>query len=167
MLDTIDILIYIAIGIAAIVGYRMGIIQQVGSLSALLLALLACYFFGDVATDCAALFMGADSATALPQEEYWGAMLLGHILLFVAVWLSVGIISRLLKKIAKAACLGPIDGLFGATFMTLKILIAISIILNIWAFIAPENDFLNSGSQTTKFTAELCPALLGIVSENL
>ena len=163
----IDIVIYIAIGIAAIVGYRYGVIRQIGSLSALLLAVVACYIFGDAATDFVASFMEAESANALNPEEYWTATMIGHITLFVAVWICIGLASNVISKVAKATCLEPVDGVFGAVFMTLKILIAISVILNIWGFIQPETDFINSSSPVVKFTYELWPKLMGIVHENL
>ena len=163
----IEFLIYIAIGIAVLWGFHKGFIRQIGSLSALLSAILMCYLFGDVATELAASCMGFNASSSISQEQYWSAVLLGHIVLFVVVWLCVGLASRMLSKIVKAVSLGSIDGVFGAAFMTLKILIAISIILNLWSFIDSENNLIKSGGPATTFTAELGPTLLGIANEKL
>lgn len=163
----IDLLIYIAIGISIFWGFHKGIIQQIGSLSAILSAILMCYLFGDTATGFAATALDYDTSNALTPEQYWSATLLGHIVLFVIVWLSVGIVSRLLSHIVKAASLGSIDGVFGAAFMTLKVLVAISVILNLCIFVDADNELINGGGYATKFTTELWPMLLGIAKENL
>lgn len=163
----IDIIIYVVIGIAIFIGYSMGVIRQIGSIAAIISAFVICYLFGDVASQWAASCMGFNTAETLSLEQYWSASLIGHITLFVIVWLAVGLASRLMKKVVKAVKLGPIDGAFGAAFMTFKIMIAISVILNLWSYIDPNSDLIKSGGPITRFTIEFGPKLLGVVSETL
>lgn len=162
----IDLLICVALGIGLYSGYRKGVVRQLGSLVALFAAVLACHLFGDTVAGWAASLMGVSSTDMLAREEYMGAALIGNIVLFVIVWWGAGILTNLLHDLVKAICLGGINSLIGAVLMALKVLVAVSILLNLWLFKNPDSKTINDGGPITQITTGIAPALMGIVRNN-
>ena len=76
----INLVILIALGVGLYVGYQRGIIRQVGSLTGMLIALLACQVLGDAATSVVASIIDPANIT-----EQFAAAIIGNVCLFLIV----------------------------------------------------------------------------------
>lgn len=133
----IDIVILLLVIAGAVIGYMKGILSQISSIIGVVLGLIVCNILGGVATD---VFMAV-----VPESAKWpaasvtaGAM--AHIVLFILVFLSVMLASNAIRSTFKHLSLGGIDKVGGAALCVFKYLIGLSILLNMWHFIAPKSD---------------------------
>jgi membrane protein required for colicin V production len=146
MLSLTDIVI-IAIGIAACVrGAWSGFIAQIGSLIAILAAIVSCQVFGDTV----AQWLDAPIVVA------W-------VLLFVAVYLGVVIVSRMVRGVSRAMHLGTIDRIGGGLFYLFKWLVVASLLINIWLVFSPQSTISHGVVAST--VKPLSPRLLGHVTQ--
>lgn len=160
----VDILICVAVAVGLYAGYSRGVVRQIGSLVAVLVAIVACQLFGDAAANVAAKLMGcADGTDAV---RYAVASAVGHIVLFLLVWWGLGIVIRVVHDVVRAIRLGVINSLLGAAFMAFKVVLVLSVLLNLWAMTYPSSEQLASSGRITKTVADVGPMLLGYVSDN-
>ncbi|MDE6826401.1 MAG: CvpA family protein [Paramuribaculum sp.] len=139
----IDIIILIVLVLSAITGYRRGIISQLGAFTAIVIALIICRLGGDACTAAFAEQVGAND----PSQSGWSmytAGIVANVILFVVVWLAVTLLFGMIKKVAHAVLLGPLDGLAGGCFRFLASGLAISILLNLWLVISPGSTYFKS-----------------------
>lgn len=161
---TINIIICAAIVIGFYAGYRRGIVKQIGSLVALLVAIMACYSLGDSASVFAAHLMGYDEESG-PVKLAMAAAI-GRIALFFIVWWGLGLAIRVLHDVIKAIRLGVVNSVAGAVFMVFKVILVVSVILNLWKMKSPDSEQIASGGVLTDAVASVAPALMGYVSDN-
>lgn len=161
----IGTLIYIVLAVCLIWGFKRGIVVQLGSLLAIALALAACHLFGDAATQAATYMLtGSHELPSDPAQSsmtHFAASCIGNLVLFVAVWLVVWLLSRLVKFAAKTIKLGLADSICGSVFMALKGGLIISFIINLAKVVAPESALATYNSTVTEWIADLAPMLLG------
>ena len=101
----------------AIYGAYRGAIRQVGSVAAFLLGFLAAKLF----------------SPGITRLFEWPQML-SYALVFVAVYISVIFLARILKLTIKMLLLGPLDRLFGFLIGAAKWMLFASLVINlIWA----------------------------------
>lgn len=157
-----DIIILVLTGVALIVGYSRGIVRQIGSLVAFVAALVACHLFGDAASRWAASVLSvSDSASG-----GFAASVIGNVVLFVIVWGGLGLVARLIHEAVKAVKLGWLNSILGALFMAFKVIIGISLLINIWLVASPDAAIRSEGGVAVKAVTEAGPMLLGIVRDN-
>ncbi len=160
----VDILICVAVIVGLYAGYKRGVVRQIGSLAAVLAAIVVCQLFGDAAANVVAKLMGcADGTDAV---RYAVASAIGHIVLFLLVWWGLGIVIRVVHDVIRAVRLGVVNSLLGAVFMAFKVVLVLSLLLNLWAMTDPSSKQLASSGRITKAVADVGPALLGYVSDN-
>lgn len=136
-----DIIILVILVVAALTGYRKGVIAQLGSVVAVVVALLICHLGGDACSQAFCEQVCADD----PSQSLWTrytAGIIANVILFVVVWLAVRIIFVVLKTVIHSVMLGPIDGLAGAAFRVLWWGLLVSIVLNIWLIADPGSEVL-------------------------
>lgn len=161
----VDIIICVAVVVGLYAGYKRGVVRQIGSLAAVLAAIVVCQLFGDAAANVVAKLMGcqADGSDAV---RYAVASAIGHIVLFLLVWWGLGIVIRVVHDVVRAVRLGVVNSLLGAVFMAFKVVLVLSLLLNLWAMTDPSSKHLASSGRITKTVADVGPALLGYVSDN-
>jgi membrane protein required for colicin V production len=109
-MNAFDIVVLIIVGIAAIGGFMRGFVQEVLSLAAWGVAILAIYFLH---TDLTALiFERFDSPV--------GASILAFVLLLIFPYAIVRIVAAIVGKATRNSLLGPIDRVLGFGFGAVK-----------------------------------------------
>lgn len=133
-MSSIDIILIVVCGAAVITGFIKGAVRQIGSLAGVVIGFVAARIFGpDLGT---ALFCSATDETAMSPVVQ---QIIGCIAVFTVVWLIIFIVVRLIRGIVNTIGLGFIDRLAGAAIMLLKALLLLSVIMNIWYAVDPDN----------------------------
>lgn len=156
-----DIILLILIGIGLVMGFRSGIVRQVGSIVAFLAAVVASLLFGDEVASLACSMVGQDASA----EVRLGADLVGRLLLFVVVWAGLSFVTHTLHAMIKIVHLGIINSLAGALFMGLKVAVALSVAINVWQALRPSSAMFKNGGPVTSSVEALAPAILGAALE--
>lgn len=152
----IDILIAVVVLAALITGAVAGLIKQIGTLVAFVLAVLSCRAFGDRLT---AILSG-------PAPEHPVFMqVVSYILIFVVVFVAVVLLARLLKATARALMLGPVDRILGALFRALLWVVILSACLNVYFLVYPagEDAFRNPDRPWRTWVAGAGPWIVGMM----
>ena len=118
-----------------LIGFRRGIVKELGSLCGIVLAMLACRVFGEQATAVAASVMDVEEGSAF---SLYAASLVGRGALFLIVWLGVFVVARMLRAAIHAVSLGILDRMLGALFCCVKWNLVLSLMLNLIHIMAPN-----------------------------
>ncbi len=159
---------YIDIGIllvftgALIVGLRAGAIKQLGSIAGIIAGIMACRVWGAEASRITAHMLG--------WEQGYASSVVGNLVVFVAAWVVVGIIARVLHVAVNAVLLGPLNRALGAVVSEIKYFMALSILLNLVKAVAPGCALLHSSrmldGRVFDFIMSMAPALFGTIVSN-
>lgn len=166
-MTTFEIIVTILLVISAVWGFQRGVIVQISSLLAIIVAIVMCHIFGDAATSMAAAMMGGEEAVTDPAQSsmsMFAAKCIGHLSLFLFVWLGVWFVARTLKTMVKAVRLGFLDKLGGALFMLLKCGIVISLFINFMKVASPSGSIATATGPVIDPVANLAPQLLGFLN---
>ena len=159
---TLSIIICVAIAAGFILGYRRGIVRQIGSLVSVFVALIVSRMFGGAFTTAVARFMGvSDSPLAQPL-----ASCVAHVVLFLVAWLGVWLFARTIHELVKAANLGCVNSLAGGLFMGFKVALVASMFLNLWALSGEDAAQPSAGGPLMEAVASVAPAVLGYIQGN-
>lgn len=132
----------------AIYGAYRGAIRQVGSVAAFLLGFLA-----------AKLFSGR-----ITELFEWPQML-SYVLVFVAVYIFVIFLARIMRLTVKVLLLGPLDRLFGLLIGAAKWMLFASLLINlIWACGFYPESFQTA---TAQWIARFAPKIFGFARDYL
>lgn len=157
----IIILVFVAVGLAT--GLYKGFISQLGSIAAIVLGIIACRLWGDVA-------VGVVSGWLDPSPEYsswtvYGVTIIGYVLLFVVVYLAVIVLARLLHRLSHVMLMGPIDHIAGALLGIFKWVLLLSVLVNLWLVCSPGSkaveDSRLAGGKVAAWVKGFAPSLLG------
>ena len=137
-MNTIDIIILIALGAGVIIGFMKGFIRQLASILGLIVGLLA----------AKALYT---SLAVKLCPTVTDSMTVAQILAFVIIWIAVPLIFTLvasvLTKAMEAVSLGWLNRLLGAGLGALKYLLLVSLVVCVIQFIDTDSQLI---SQTKK-----------------
>ena len=133
----LDFILLGIVVVAAVTGAMRGIVAQIGAIVALLAAILVCRFFGGTVAN-ALVTAGCEHETVYRTLCY-AAVFLGTYLL---VWL----VARLIGAAVSALHLRFVDRFAGAIFRVCEWLIIVSIVLNVYLAVCPDER------------ASMCPA---------
>ncbi len=163
-MNALTVIILAVMIVSLIMGYNRGIVRAVGSLCAILFAVLACRLWGDLAADGAAQTMGI-SATDSAMSLY-AAKIVGYGALFLVVWLGVFFLARMVRGAIRAVKLGVIDSFAGALFSCVKWLLVLSLFLNLIYIITPHAAFWGSDPPqgVVKIVLHFAPWLFGALT---
>lgn len=161
-MNTLNIIVIILLVLSFIYGCSRGIVREVASIAGIVLGVIACRMFGDVATDMAMQMMSLD---ANESTSSYAASIVGNGLLFGAVWLLVYLLARMVRGAIHAIRLGFVDRLCGGIFSAAKWMLVVSFVLNMLLVVAPEADFWGAHPHDPliKGVLDFAPYLLGIV----
>lgn len=156
-MSTLDILILVVFAASVAVGYWRGLIVQAGSIGGVIAGIVLCRV-GGVAL--ATKLGGADGVDSLDR-------VLACVILFIAGFSAVWLLSRLVKKITHALALGVFDRLGGALFSLFKWMMVLSLALNFWLVLKPGTDYAAesslAGGKLALKVVELAPEVLGFI----
>jgi len=119
-MNYIDLVLGIFLIIAAIQGFRKGLIVGLASLAALVLGIWGAIKFSDWTSGFITDITGSKSG---------GVVTIAFIVTFIVIVILIHILGKLLEKAAKAVALGFIDRLGGIIFGMLKFAVILSIFL--------------------------------------
>lgn len=149
----IDLLIIVVLIGACIAGYHQGLVKQLGSIAAVVLAWLACLAMGDTAASVAASAMGQDVSMQ-------SARLVGCGVLFLVIWIAVGIVARMVDTVIKIVHLGLINNLAGSALMIIKAALAMSVLFNIYIGIEPQSSLATDPDALESTVIQLLQSIL-------
>ncbi|MCD8387512.1 MAG: CvpA family protein [Bacteroidales bacterium] len=147
---TFDTILLIIAIVAALLGFRSGIVRQLGSLAGIVIGIVGCRIFG-------------------PQVEQWLTSvasgqnpavitILAYALLFLALYFATVAVAFGIRQIVHSACLGIVDRLAGAVFKAALWLFVTSLLLNVWLAFAPSHS---PTGRLAHAAVEFAPAVLG------
>ena len=131
------VILVIVLAAAAIVGWNKGAIAQIGSIAAVVGALIVCRSFGPVAVPLVAGWLGVDEPGQSAWSDY-SATLLAYAALFMIAWLLVWTLSRMIRRAIHLVHLGVIDRAAGSLFLMAKWVLVGSILLNLLMIVQPD-----------------------------
>lgn len=142
-------------------GWRKGIVLQLGSLAGIVAGAVACRVGGDWLT---ALLMSSNPEVVTPGEHYFYTVL-ARVILFIAGYLLIKVIARFLRGVTHALHIGVLDRLAGAIFSLFAWMMVLSLVINFWLVVKPQTSLysmsrLGNGHVIETITA-LAPAALG------
>lgn len=105
-----DIIVLIIVGVAAIGGFMRGLVQEVLSLAAWILAAFAIYYLHSPLTDALREWYDADPATSI----------LAFALLLLIPYAAMKVIASNVGEASRNSILGPIDRVLGFGFGAVK-----------------------------------------------
>lgn len=164
-MNAIDIIILVVIAGAAIYGLYRGFIKQLSSLAAIALGVIGCRLFGND--------VGVMAMSLMPDtlNNPTIANFIGIAILFILIYLTVELIASLLHSLSHALMLGWLDHLLGSVFSLFKWLLILSIILNVWELVSPQNPIFSNSTlmdgEMLPGIMNIAPKLLGIVTDSL
>lgn len=154
-MTALDILILAVAGVAAVLGFRRGIVAQAGQIAAVIAGVALARMFGSRA---AGWLGGADPSAINTVCAY--------IAVFVIVYGVVLIIFKMLRSTVHGLKLGIIDNLAGAAFKAAEWLLLLSIGLNIFFIISGgEGDVRHSDKPWRSATIDFAPAVIGYLAQ--
>ncbi len=154
----IDIFIIVVLGAAAIMGFVRGMLSQVGQIAGLVVGVLACRVFGSTVID---LVGGNGEASAVVSLVAYG-------IIFVATYVAVWLLARLLRLAVHAVKLGIFDRLAGAVFKMFLWSIMLSLALNVVLLISGDDEMFNSRKHPYRaMVLNIAPKVLGYIADGV
>lgn len=131
------VILAILLAAAAVVGWHKGAIKQIGSIAAVVGALIVCRSFGHLVVPLVAGWLGVDEAGQSAWSDY-SATTLAYAALFMVSWLIVWLLTRMLHEAINLVHLGIINRIGGAAFLVAKWALVASVILNLLRVVQPD-----------------------------
>lgn len=161
-LDIILLLIFIG---SAWLGFRKGIIKQLGSLAAIVIAIIACRCLGQPVTE---MLTGAHPDWQASPISRATVSILANAMIYLVAYYGVIIVAKLLRMVSHAILLGPLDRIAGAAFSMAKYFLLFSLLLNLYMVIFPDTPLRtksNIGSlRAVAIISRFAPWVLDAVS---
>lgn len=150
-----DLIIALVVIFMAYLGYKEGILSQLGKLGALIIALLVINIFNG---KLGGLVQSVFSSLNEVQAHY-----LGDVILFGVVFVTINSFSDGLSEIFEKIHLGWANSILGAIFSVFKTLILFSIILWIILLFDDVNSAKFIDSKAFVFLMKLIPNLFDLI----
>ncbi len=156
-MSAIDIIILAVILIATILGAVKGLVHQIGTIAAVVCAILACRFFGGVAADF----------IVDPSAEHAGVYrTIVYVLVFAVAFISVRLIAGLFGTVMSKMHIRVLDRVAGAVFSAALSILAMSLLLNVYLAVTPDDRprFDSPGKPWRTAVLHCAPAVLGYIT---
>lgn len=137
-MNTLDIILLVAVGIGILFGLISGLVKQLSFGAGVIIGLLQATIFYP--------------RTAAMLQGYTGwndliCTILGFVIVFIAVALVINIAGSILRWLLKAILLGWLDRILGAIFSAIVAIGILVLGVNISESVAPDNDITSKTSQ--------------------
>ena len=157
-----DILILLIVLGGLVVGYRKGLLGQLQSLIAWVVALVLCYCCGDQVKDIFLAFVPSAANWPLASITVKTVSLA---IAFIIVMVVIRLIMRFFKGAIDSVHLGFLDKAGGSLLFMFKYAFLLSIALNLLYAINPDMDTFGTkhmlNNKPYEFTLDLMPKVLG------
>ncbi len=158
-MTTLDIIILIVFAGSVIIGFRNGLLKQIGSLGGLIAGIVLCRLGSSW---LAAVIAGQGGEAACPT---YTDVVLANVILFIAGFCSLKAIAHFCRKLTHALSLGVVDRLAGVVFCLFEWMFVLSLVLNLWLLVKPGTQMaaisnLANGHAAPAIVA-LAPKVLG------
>lgn len=153
------VILAIVLVAAAIVGWHKGAIAQIGSIAAVVGALIVCRSFGPMVVPMVSGWLGVDEAGQSAWSDY-SASLLAYAAVFMIAWLLVWMLTRMIRNAIHLVHLGVIDRLGGSIFLVAKWVLVGSILLNLLKVVQPDAAVFAHTAASQPWQAPLVDAVL-------
>lgn len=145
-------------------GWRKGIVLQLGGLAAIVAGVVACRVWGSEALDWLLARCTEEGEVLTPAQSYFYTVL-SRLLLFIAAWAVVKVVARFVRGLTHALHVGFLDRVAGMLFAMFEWLLVLSLALNLWMVVKPEADVARMGrmfnGHAAEAVVELSPKVLG------
>lgn len=131
---------------AALVGWHKGAITQIGSIAAVVGALIVCRSFGHLVVPMTARWLGVDETGQSAWSDY-SATMLAYAAMFMLTWLTVWLLTRMIRQALHIAHLGVVDRAAGSLFLMGKWALVASIIVNLLQVVQPDAALFKAAEQ--------------------
>lgn len=139
LLDAIIIIVVLG---AAFVGFKKGVISQLGGIAGVILGVIACRLFADdLAVSIEELI--SDNTDGSVGK---GSIVLSYTVIFIAVYLLAQMLAKFLHSLVKAVKLGWLNRLVGAVFAVIQWTFLLSIALNVVQVLLPDKQLASKSS---------------------
>lgn len=125
------IFIIIFVLVSGVLGWRSGLLRQLGRVAGIILGIAACRIYGPSLVDH---FCGSGASVA-DTVLY---TVLCYVLLFIVVYIVATLLAHLVRKILDSVHIGVLNCLAGAVFNILEWLLLLSLVLNLWVSLVPS-----------------------------
>jgi membrane protein required for colicin V production len=150
----IDLLLVAIVVGGAFMGYRRGIIKQLGAVVGSIGGIILC---NALAPTLAENFNAPDDTV----ETQLMHTVLSYVVIFIAVYVGVRLLSRIFSSLLIATNLGELDNIIGAIYKPLEWTLMLSLFLNLWLMIFPNSEVRSSSEKVTEVVLDLAPTVLG------
>lgn len=123
-------LILLAI-VAGALGFRSGIIKQIGSLVGIVAGIIGCRIYGEAVAQWGISISSEETSPVL-------VTILAYVAVFILAYLALTLAASLLRNIVKAIHISFIDRIAGSAFRIVLWFFVLSIALNVWVAFLPE-----------------------------
>lgn len=158
-MELLDILLIIVAISAIIRGFSAGLITRAGSVAAIVVAVLGSRLFGpEIYNRWGAGFSSEHDSLGL---------VVCYVLVFAVCYFGVRLAAHLIRGAVHTVNLGIFDRLGGALFSLLEWMLAVSLVMNLYAAIASSgaSAFTGPGHSLRQAVYELAPAVTGYLQE--
>lgn len=158
-MGTLDIIILAVILLAAVYGAFKGFVHQIGTITALVAAVLVCRFFG------ARVAASIVDASAQYASAY---RMLVYVLLFVLVFASIRFVADLFGTLLSKMHVRVIDRVAGGIFSAAAAVLVMSIAVNVYLTLAPADHrhFENCPNKPWRTAViSFAPRLMGYITD--
>jgi membrane protein required for colicin V production len=155
-MKTLDIILLIPLFFGAFLGFRKGLLLEIVSLIALILAIVGAFKLLDYGME-----------VLQPYFQNWEQALpiISFIFLFIAILLIVNLIGKIVKKILDMTLLGWLDNFAGAVIGLLKWAFGVSLVL--WMGESIEisvSEEMAEGTYIYPIVASIAPFVVDLIS---
>ncbi len=134
----IDIILLLIFILTAWLGFRKGIITQIGSVAAIIIAIIACRMFGTTVED---ILFGQRPEWDSGFSKY-AVSIISNAVIYMVAYYAVILVSRLLHTLTHVVLLAPLDHIAGAAFSVAKYGLLVSLLLNLYIVVFPQTSLL-------------------------
>lgn len=149
-----DILTLIIVAVGCFLGFRRGLMAQVGSVFGILAGIICCNIFGH---EIAAHFLSEDDGV----ETLLLVNAMTYVSIFVVCYLLGRLCGHLIAGAMRVFRLGIVNRLCGAAFTVFEYLLVFSLLLNAFVGAFPNTRITSDYEGVKKFVLNLGPEVLG------
>lgn len=123
----IDIILLLIFIVSAWLGFRKGIITQLGSVAAIVIAIIACRMFGGTVEQI--FFDNHPDWQAGSSISHYAVSILANGVIYLVAYYAVILVAKLLHTVSHIVLLAPLDHIAGAAFSVAKYGLVVSLSL--------------------------------------
>lgn len=161
----IDIILLLIFIVSAWLGFRKGIITQLGSVAAIVIAIIACRMFGGTVEQI--FFDNHPDWQAGSSISHYAVSILANGVIYLVAYYAVILVTKLLHTVSHIVLLAPLDHIAGAAFSVAKYGLVVSLLLNLYIVCFPNTHLIAdsrlAGGKAVEWTIGFAPWVLDTI----